>query len=176
MAFSAGDNGIGQPSRLWLFIAVLGLVGLAVTTYLTITALAHTEVACSVSGCNTVLGSKWSKILGVPVSAFGMATYAAIMLGSLHAYQSPVNNLRGRLVVVGLSGVGVLGSIYLTAVEFFVIKAVCQYCVTSAVLVVVVAVTVVVAARRERRLWSVIRRRSGQAGGLVADLDFSDID
>jgi len=150
----------GHPSNLWLFVAILGISGLAVTTYLTSNALSHTEVGCSISGCNTVLGSKWSKIIGVPVSAFGMATYAIIMLGALHAYQSPTNDLRGRRVVALTAGIGVLASIYLTTIELFVIKATCQYCITSAVLVVFVLVATIVATRKEGPLWNQIRRRS----------------
>ncbi|HIF73096.1 MAG TPA: hypothetical protein EYQ61_11155 [Dehalococcoidia bacterium] len=72
-----------RASRLWLFIALLGLAGLAVTTYLTSNALAHSEVACSLNGCNTVLASKWSKILGIPVSAFGMADWSLWWLPAL---------------------------------------------------------------------------------------------
>jgi uncharacterized membrane protein len=142
-----------RPSRLWLLIALIGLAGLAVTTYLTANALSNTEVGCSVSGCNTVLGSGWSKILGIPVSMFGMVTYAIIMLGALYAYQSPVDDLRGRRVVAVVTGVGVLASIYLTAIEIFVINAFCQYCVTSAVLVVIAAAAVIIAARNEGPLW-----------------------
>ena len=107
-----------------------------------------------------MLGSKWSKIFGIPVSAFGMATYAIIMLGAFHAYQSPIDDLRGRRVVALTAGIGVLASIYLTAIEFFVIKAACQYCITSAVLVAVVAGALIVAARKEGPLWSEIRMRS----------------
>jgi uncharacterized membrane protein len=149
-----------HPSNLWLFVAMLGISGLAVTTYLTSNALSHTEVGCSISGCDTVLGSKWSKILGVPVSAFGMATYSIILLGALHAYQSPTNDLRSRSVVALTAGVGVLASIYLTTVEFFVIKAACQYCITSAVLVVFVLVFTIIAARKEGPLWNQILRYS----------------
>ncbi len=156
--------GTDRPSRLWLIVAALGLAGLAVTTYLTTNAIAHSEVACSIGGCNTVLASKWSKIFGIPVSAFGMATYAMIMLGSLHAFQSPVGDLRGRLVVSGATALGVLASIYLTAIELFVIKAVCQYCITSAVLVFVAAGVVVVTARKEGLLWRKITR-SGESSG-----------
>ncbi len=148
----------GRPSKLWLVIAVLGLAGLGVTTYLTSNALSHTDVGCSLSGCNTVLGSGWSKILGIPVSMFGMATYAIIMLGALHAYQSPTDDLRGRRIVAAVTSVGVLASIYLTTIEIFVIKAFCQYCITSAVLVVVAAVVLIMAARKEGPLWSEFRR------------------
>ena len=153
------SNNAVRPSKLWYFIASLGLAGLAVTTYLTANALSHTEVGCSVSGCNTVLGSKWSKIFGIPVSAFGMATYSIIMLGALHAAQAPIDDLRSRRIVAMVSAVGILASIYLSSLEFFVIKAVCQYCVTSAVLVVIAAAATVIAAQREGPLWLVIRRR-----------------
>ena len=156
----ATQLGSDKASRIWLLIAAVGLAGLAVTTYLTSNAISHSEVACSIDGCNTVLASKWSKIFGIPVSAFGMATYAAIMLAALHAYQSPIDNLRGRLIVVGVSGIGVLASIYLTIVEIFVIEALCQYRVTSAVLVMVVAFAVIFVAIREGPLWMAIRRRS----------------
>jgi uncharacterized membrane protein len=157
---SEGANISNRPSRLWLLIALLGIAGLAVTTYLTSNALSHSDVACSVGGCNTVLGSKWSKIFGIPVSAFGMATYATIMLGALHAYQSPIDDLRGRRIVVAVAAIGVLASIVLTTIEFFVIKAACQYCITSAILVVFVVVALVVAARNEGPLWAMIRRRN----------------
>jgi uncharacterized membrane protein len=163
-----------SPSKLWLLIALLGIAGLAVTTYLTSNALSHTEVGCSLSGCNTVLGSKWSKIFGIPVSAFGMATYAVIMLGALQAYQSPVGELRGRGVVTVVSAVGVVASIVLTIIEFFVIKAACQYCITSAILVLVVAVALVVAARREGPLWDVIRRRGEQTDSSAIESDPTD--
>jgi uncharacterized membrane protein len=153
------SNGAVRPSKLWYFIALLGLAGLAVTTYLTANALSHTEVGCSVSGCNTVLGSKWSKIFGIPVSLFGMATYSIIMLTALHAAQAPIDDLRSRRIVAAVAGVGVLASIYLSALEFLVIKAVCQYCVTSAVLVVIAAAAIVVAARREGPLWAEIKQR-----------------
>ncbi len=157
-------GGAGRASRLWLFVAALGLAGLAITTYLTSIALAQSEAACSLGGCNTVLTSKWSKIFGIPVSVFGMATYATIMLGSLHAFQSSVDDLRGRLTVTGVTALGVLASIYLTTVELFVIKAVCQYCVTSAALVLVAAGVVVVIARKEGPLWALIRRSSSSVG------------
>jgi uncharacterized membrane protein len=144
------------PSRRWLIVALLALIGLGITTYLTSTALSHTEVGCSLSGCNTVLTSKWSKIFGVPVSAFGMVTYGVIMLGALHAHKAPNYDMRGRLPVVAAVVVGVGASIYLTIVEFFVIKAFCQYCLSSAVLIVLTAIAVGYAAHHEPPLWRLI--------------------
>lgn len=146
-----------RASRLWLLVAVLGLVGLGVTTYLTANALSNSNVACTLSGCNTVLSSKWAKILGVPVSAWGMMNFAVILLASLHAFQTPVWNMRGRVVTAGIAFIGISFSIYLTALEMFVIHAWCQYCITSAVLVILVTILVVVIARREGPLWDAIK-------------------
>ena len=143
-----------RASRLWLFIAGLGLAGLAITTYLTTNAILHSEIACSINGCNTVLNSKWAKIFGVPASAYGMVTYSLIMLGALHAFQSPTNSLLGRIVTGTSSAIGLAGSIYLTIIEIFVIKALCTYCITSATLVAVSTIAAVVVARREGTVWS----------------------
>ncbi len=151
-----------RASRLWLLIAGLGLAGLAITTYLTTNAILHSEVACSIDGCNTVLNSKWSKIFGVPASAYGMATYSMIMLGALHAFQSPTDNLFGRIVASTSSAIGLVGSIYLTIIEIFVINAICPYCITSATLVAVSTIAAVVAARREGSVWS-MTSRAGKA-------------
>ncbi len=166
-------TGSERASRLWLLVAALALAGLAVTTYLTSSVISNTEVACSTGGCNTVLASKWSKVFGIPVSVFGMASYATIMLGSLHAFQTPVDDLRGRLVVSGVAAIGVLASIYLTVIEFFVIKAVCQYCVTSALLMLIAAGVVVVIARKEGPLWSRITR-SGDSRAIRKTTSNSD--
>ena len=81
-----------RASRLWLFIAGLGLAGLAITTYLATNGILHSEVACSIDGCNTVLNSKWSKIFGLPASAYGMVSFSLIMLGALLAFQSTTDN------------------------------------------------------------------------------------
>jgi uncharacterized membrane protein len=150
-------TGNKSPSRIWLLVALVGLSGLAVTTYLTSNAITHSEIACSLDGCNTVLASRWSRIFGIPVSAFGMATYAVIMLGSLQAAQSPVDDLRGRLLSAGATLLGVLASIYLTIIEIIVIRAICFYCVGSAALVLIAAVLVMITARREQNLWIRIR-------------------
>ena len=152
------QTSFSRSSRLWLFIAGLGLAGLAITTYLTTNAILHSEIGCSIDGCNTVLKSKWAKIFGVPASAYGMFTYSLIMLGALHAFQSPTNNLLGRIVTAISSAIGLVGSIYLTIIEIFVIKALCPYCITSAALVVVSAIATIVAARREGPLWSMVWR------------------
>tara|TARA_B100000749_G_C18129592_1_gene343319 strand:- start:324 stop:479 length:156 start_codon:yes stop_codon:yes gene_type:complete len=51
-----------------------------------------------------------------------MAAYAVIMLGSLQAAQSPVDDLRVRLIASGAITIGVLASIYLTIIEIIVIR------------------------------------------------------
>ena len=56
---------------LWFFTAFISLLGLVVTTYLTILSISQIDASCSIQGCNEVLNSKWAKLLGVPLS-FGV--------------------------------------------------------------------------------------------------------
>ena len=79
------------------------------------------------AGCEVVQTTRYSEILGVPVAALGLAGYADLLTSAL---------LRGEgMVLFGLfvTLVGVLFSGYLTWLELFVIEAICQWCVASAV-------------------------------------------
>jgi uncharacterized membrane protein len=52
--------------------------------------------------------------------------------------------------------IGIVASIYLTVVEIFVLKAFCQYCLSSAALTLITGVAVGIAAHREGPLWRMI--------------------
>jgi len=145
-----------QSLTFWLLIALISLIGLGITTYLTSTAFSNTDVGCSISGCNTVLNSKWARLFEIPVSVFGMTIYATTMLGALHAYKSPTDDLRSRRLVVAASMIGVIASVYLTAIEIFVIKAVCQYCLTSGALIIIASIILLIGLKKERTLHNTI--------------------
>jgi uncharacterized membrane protein len=115
-----------------VLLAVLSVVGLLVSAYLTWVHLLGVAPVCLAGsgGCETVQASRYAEILGVPVAALGLGAYAGLLFSVL---------LRGEVgVLLGLfvALVGVLFSAYLTWLELFVIHAICQYCVLSAVLMV----------------------------------------
>lgn len=120
-------------------IALLALFGVLVATYLALyKAGAIAELACSVGSCETVQLSRWATLLGLPVAAWGVVFYLVLLGVSLGGLQGPWAESRHvSLALVALTGWGVLFSAWLTYLELFVIKAICQWCVVSAVLVTI---------------------------------------
>ncbi len=125
------------PARDWLkLMAILaGLVGLAVSIYLTYTKLFNTEVFCPVNSgfnCDLVQNSVYSRVVGIPVQFLGLAGYLAILGVLLLEGRVGIFTERGPLLVFGMSLFGFLFSAYLTSIEAFVLHAWCIYCVVSA--------------------------------------------
>jgi uncharacterized membrane protein len=119
-------------------IAALALVGLAVAGYLTWVHYAGAQPICALSGgCEKVQTSKYASLAGIPVAVLGAAGYAAILAALA------VPGEAGRLLRVLLAAIGFGFSLYLTYLELFVIHAICQWCVASAiVMTALVAATV----------------------------------
>lgn len=113
-------------------LAAVSVAGLAVSLYLTWTYAAGAAPACvgDSAGCETVQSSPYSRILNVPVAALGLGGYAVLLLSA--ALRSAAGTVLGLFVAL----VGTLFSAYLTYLELFVIEAICQWCVASAVLMV----------------------------------------
>jgi uncharacterized membrane protein len=122
--------------RLMLAIALVALVGVGIATYLVYVHYAGIQPFCvsGSGGCEKVQTSDFAKLAGIPVAVLGLAGYLAI-LGSL-LIRGDLGRLAGA--AIALSGFGF--SMYLTYREIFTIKAICQWCVGSAVLMTVLAV------------------------------------
>jgi uncharacterized membrane protein len=80
------------------------------------------------SGCATVEKSKYSEMIGIHISVFGLIGYASILGSSIWRGDG------GRISAFVLSLFGFGFSLYLTYLELFVIEAICQWCVASAIL------------------------------------------
>lgn len=116
-------------------VALLALVGLFISIYLLLYHMGFYGVlACGAGSCDVVQASKYADFLGIPVPVWGVAWYGAVFVLSLVLQSSEgVVQPWGRLL--DLAAFGGLGfSIYLTAVELFVIHAICLWCVVSAIL------------------------------------------
>src|SRR5256885_5347882 len=121
--------------RLVVAIAVLALIGAGVAGYLTYVHCAHTSVLCVSGGasCEKVQSSSYAKLAGVPVALLGLIGYIAL-LASL-AVRGEAGRFAGAFIA--LAGFGF--SLYLTYRELFTIKAICQWCVASAVVMTALA-------------------------------------
>jgi uncharacterized membrane protein len=119
-------------------IRVLALAGIGVSGYLTYVHYAGIEPVCAASGgCERVQSSGYAELAGVPVALLGLAGYAAILATTF------VGGEASRLAGASLALVGAGFSAYLTYLELFVIDAVCQWCVASALLMLALSVCAV---------------------------------
>lgn len=129
-------------------IPILDLVGLGIATYLAYVEITHVEALCGPIGeCNIVQTSSYALMLGIPVAVLGVLYYLAV--GVLWLGQTCLGGRWANLTTLGLLGLtlfGVLFSIYLTCLELFVVRAVCSWClgsaVTATILMLLVAVPV----------------------------------
>jgi uncharacterized membrane protein len=126
--------------KLVIAIASIALVGVAIATYLVYIHYAGIKPICAAGGggCEKVQTSDYAKLAGIPVAMLGLAGYLAI-LASLFV-RGDIGRLAGA--AIALSGFGF--SVYLTYREIFTIKAICQWCVGSAVLMTLLAILTVV--------------------------------
>ncbi len=132
---SGRGRSLTTDRRLLIAIAVICVLGIADAGYLTYVHYAKLKVLClSSGGCETVQSSPWSKLDGVPVSLLGLIGYIVILLTLL------IRSELGRALgfAVALTGFGF--SMYLTYREIFTIKAICQWCVGSAVMMTALAI------------------------------------
>jgi uncharacterized membrane protein len=121
--------------RLRIAIGVVCLIGIGVATYLTYTHYAKLNIVCPVSGgCETVQKSVYSKLGGVPVAVLGLAGYIAILFTVF------IRNELARAAGFGFALIGCLFSLYLTYREIFTIKAICPWCVSSAVMMTLLTI------------------------------------
>ena len=109
---------------------LVALAGLAVAGYLTWVHFDDAALVCVAGGgCETVQESEYAEIAGIPVAALGMVAYAVVL--ALVAWDSPT----ARLGAAMLAFVGLAFSLYLLALQLFVIDAVCVWCLANDVVI-----------------------------------------
>ena len=122
-------------SRLRLAGLGIALAGIAIASYLTWVHYADTQAVCvgGGGGCERVQTSEYAEVAGVPVAVIGLIGYVAV----LAAIATPGESAMLAAALGGLAGFGF--SAYLTYLELFVIDAICQWCVASAVVMTALA-------------------------------------
>ena len=119
--------------NLRILLIALTLVGLGVASYLTYVHYSGIKVLCTGHGsCAKVQTSQYSKLAGVPVALIGLIGYVTILLSLLAPEREET-----RLATVALTVVGFGFSAYLTGRELFSIHAICEWCVSSAIIITI---------------------------------------
>ena len=122
------------------------------TAYLTAVKFAQGSAVCPTSGCDIVLSSPYATVFGLPLALFGFLGYASMVLLAVAPLLVPQSNknLRskleartGLLLFAGGTAMTVFSG-YLMYLLAFEIKAVCIYCVGSAILSMTLLILAVV--------------------------------
>ncbi|HET8762536.1 MAG TPA: vitamin K epoxide reductase family protein [Gemmatimonadales bacterium] len=132
--------------------AVLALAGVILAAYLYLFKLGFIgTLACGTGSCETVQLSRWSRFLGVEVSLIGLVGYLALLVVAVIATKPGLELVRwpSRWLAI-MAGVGTLFALYLTALELFVIHAICRWCVGSAVIITLIFIFSLLDLRRLR--------------------------
>lgn len=103
--------------------------------------------------CGQVSGpqSPYATIGPIPIAFLGIIGYVSIFLLTwLQDWSTLVDDYMPELML-GMTGIAFLFTLWLTALELFVIHAFCQYCVYSAIIVTFMFVLAVLNLRKFRR-------------------------
>ena len=121
-------------------IRIAAIIGLLDSLYLAYVKLAHTEIYCTpgLGDCDVVNASRWSTLWGIPLGVYGVAGFGVILLISLFGQKLKTLSTYSDLVLFALSLGGFLFSLYLTYIELFILRAICQWCLLSALMMTVI--------------------------------------
>jgi len=127
----AGIRKINLPIYVMLALTVIGI---SVAMYVAYGSYSGTQLWCPIlDGCNTVVNSPYSRVLGMPMSYFGFIYYLFMFgLAARLAYEPASKSLRFRVVLY--AALGAVSSAYFIYLQLGLIQAICSYCIISAII------------------------------------------
>jgi uncharacterized membrane protein len=123
-----------KKARLEKIMVVLSAMGALLSMYLLYTTLTKDYGLCPTSGCATVGSSKYSYFIGLPVALWGVGYYCVLFFILSQMINGSKSDLLKKALPVLLI-IGVLFTLYLRYLEFFVIGAICFWCWGSVIFV-----------------------------------------
>ncbi len=145
--------GIGKSFRIhWpVLLIVLAIVGIADSSYLTYIHFTGVPPHCIggiFADCGEVLSSSYSLVWGIPLALIGVIHYGLEFTALSLAYLT--KKRIWQTASVFLTVIGFLASMYFIYLQLFIIHALCQYCVLSALTSLLLFIGVQIAFPRGR--------------------------
>jgi uncharacterized membrane protein len=124
-----------MKARTLLQVAiVLCLIGVALSAYSFLHNRSFIEGSfCNLNStfsCDVVNKGPYSTLLGVPVALIGILGYGFMLLGCVLKWRQPADRSLTVFVLLASAG-GIAFSLYLTAIEAFVLEVWCVICLGS---------------------------------------------
>lgn len=129
---------MSRKTQLTVF-GLFAVLGLSDAIFLTVEHYRKAIPPCSVtSGCQNVLTSQYSTVFGIPVSLFGAFFYATILVLTVIV---AIGRDQWYAKLRFLTWAGLLASAWLVFVQLALLKAICPYCMVSALTSTVIWIT-----------------------------------
>ncbi|MFN0141100.1 MAG: vitamin K epoxide reductase family protein [Pyrinomonadaceae bacterium] len=143
------ESHVARSKKLPIIAAIVAVVGLVDSIYLTIHHYTAEPVPCSIiEGCEMVLTSAYATFAGIPIAVFGAMAYAdALGFAVIWAMGKSI----GRILFGVQSTIMAAVSIWLIYIQAAKINAFCQFCLLSAatsITLFVIFVLSVIASRK----------------------------
>ena len=127
---------------LLYLILILALLGAADAGYLLFQTVSGKAVICpnvsigrfNLNQCNIVLATPYAKFLGFPVALYGFIAYLLFAILALYEFGGKST----MFILTALASLGLFTSAYMVYLQFFVINALCFYCLVSAALMTLI--------------------------------------
>lgn len=115
-------------------IIALSCIGFAIAAFIHSKTKTQEVLVCPLdTDCDTVVHSRHARLLGVPVTVWGMIYYGITLLGSLFLLSVPMLQFPGiPFLLMVASMIAFFFSLYLTAIQAFVLRQWCSWCLVSA--------------------------------------------
>lgn len=148
-----------RERRAIRFVLLFSLAGSLLATYLL---KLHVAIAgnpgrglCTFNdtlSCDKVLASSYAEIWGVPVALIGLLGFLLLLgLAAWGLWRRDRSSSHFPAILVLVAGLGLLFELAMTWVEFFIIHALCPYCLAALGLIVAAFVASVIAWRARHR-------------------------
>lgn len=125
-------------------VFVLSLLGLGVAAFLFYEYTFSATVYCLVgTGCDVVRNSPYATFLGISIPIFGIFYYLTMAILAIIRSHNLSKKIYFKLQLWA-TVLAVAFGVYLTYLEFFVIKAVCFWCVLSFIISILILLSIVI--------------------------------
>lgn len=127
-------------SVLHSIIIACAFGGLSLAAFIHFKKRLHTPLVCPIGhSCDPVVHSDYSRFMDIPVEILGVLYYTIIVVayGATLAVPALHSGMLG-VALLGLSAAAFLFSLYLTAVQAFILKEWCSWCLISAMFCAVI--------------------------------------
>ena len=111
----------------------LAVIGTAIGAYLVWVHYNLDALVCGTGECEIVQTSEYATLLGIPIAWLGLGMYLTVLALGLMRIRLPDQLEPLSMGALAITCAGTLYSGWLTYLELYVIDAICQWCVASAV-------------------------------------------